>query len=61
MMMLPACEGILPLSLAQVDRMREDHAVYMAVSGRINLPGLTLATVTPFAQTYCACLQEDVA
>jgi aromatic-amino-acid transaminase len=61
MIILPAREGILPLSLAQVDRMREDHAVYRAGSGRIHLAGLTSATVTPFAQAYCACLQEDFA
>ncbi len=51
----------LPLSPAQVARMRERHAVYMAGSGRINLAGLTPATVTPFAQAYTACLQEEFA
>ncbi|HEX4180584.1 MAG TPA: amino acid aminotransferase, partial [Caulobacteraceae bacterium] len=35
----------LPLSPAQVAAMRERHAVYMAGSGRINLAGLTPATV----------------
>jgi aromatic-amino-acid transaminase len=51
----------LPLSPAQVARMREEHAVYMAGSGRINLAGLNPATVSIFAQAYAACLQEEFA
>jgi aromatic-amino-acid transaminase len=51
----------LPLSPAQVGRMREQHAVYMAGSGRINLAGMTPATVSTFAQAYNACLQEEFA
>jgi len=51
----------LPLSPAQILRMREDYAVYMAGSGRINLAGLTPATIIPFAQAYAACLQEEFA
>ena len=51
----------LPLSQDQVARMRDEHAVYMAGSGRINLAGLTPATVSTFAQAYAACLQEEFA
>jgi len=51
----------LPLSPAQVSRMRERHGVYMAGSGRINLAGLIPATVPTFAQAYSACLQEEFA
>jgi len=51
----------LPLSPAQVAHMRERHGVYMAGSGRINLAGLTPATVSTFAQAYASCLQEEFA
>ena len=51
----------LPLAPAQVAQMRERHGVYMAGSGRINLAGLTPATVSTFAQAYSACLQEEIA
>ena len=51
----------LPLSPLQVARIREQHAAYMAGSGRINLAGLTPATISTFAQAYTACLQEEFA
>jgi len=51
----------LPLSPAQVARMRERHAVYMAGSGRINLAGLTPKTVPTFAEAYATCSQEEFA
>ena len=51
----------LPLNPAQVARMRDRHAVYMAGSGRINLAGLMPATVPLFATAYAACLQEEFA
>ena len=50
--------ALLPLSPAQVEAMRQDHAVYMAGSGRINIAGLTAATVQPFVQALCACLGD---
>ena len=50
----------LPLSPAQVARLRDQFGVYMAGSGRINLAGLTPETVPLFAQAY-ACLQEGFA
>lgn len=48
----------LPLTTAQVAALRESHAVYMAGSGRINLAGLTPATVPQFAQALAACAEE---
>lgn len=51
--------ALLPLDPAQVEAMRRDHAVYMAGSGRINLAGLTAATIQPFVQALAACLQGD--
>ncbi|MBP6877446.1 MAG: aspartate/tyrosine/aromatic aminotransferase [Phenylobacterium sp.] len=49
--------ALLPLSPAQVEAMRRDHAVYMAGSGRINLAGLKAVTVQPFVQALDACLK----
>ncbi|MET3528002.1 amino acid aminotransferase [Phenylobacterium koreense] len=51
--------SLLPLAPSQVEAMRRDHAIYMAGSGRINLAGLTTATVEPFVQALAACLQGD--
>ena len=48
--------SILPLNPEQVGRMRSDHAVYMAGSGRINLAGLTLKTVPQFVSAFAAVL-----
>lgn len=33
--------AMLPLDKAQIEKLRDDHAVYMAGSGRINIAGLT--------------------
>ncbi len=41
---------------AQVARLREDHALYMVEDGRINLAGLTPATVGPAARAIAAVL-----
>jgi aromatic-amino-acid transaminase len=51
--------SLLPLTPAQVEAMRRDHAVYMAGSGRINLAGLGADTVQPFVQALDACLSGD--
>ena len=51
--------ALLPLSPAQVEAMRRDHAVYMAGSGRINLAGLKADTVQPFVRALDACLKGD--
>ncbi|WP_083901534.1 amino acid aminotransferase [Azospirillum sp. B4] len=46
--------SLLPLSAEQVGVLRRDHAVYMAGSGRVNLAGLTLATVPQFIDSLRA-------
>jgi aromatic-amino-acid transaminase len=51
----------LPLSARQVAWMRERHGVYMAGSGRINIAGLTTATIPAFARAYTACFHEEPA
>jgi aromatic-amino-acid transaminase len=38
----------LPLSGEQILKLREDHAVYMAGSGRINIAGLTMDNIDKF-------------
>ncbi len=48
-----------PLSPAQVAWLRSEHAIYMAGSGRINLAGLTPATIDGFAKAYEACLNTS--
>lgn len=53
--------ALLPLSPAQVARLRDDHAIYMAGSGRINLAGLTVDTIDTFARALNACLQGEPA
>ena len=53
--------GLLPLSPAQVAQLREDHGIYMAGSGRINLAGLTASNIDTFARALNACLQGEPA
>ena len=53
--------ALLPLSPPQVRHMQERNGVYMAPSGRINIAGLTPATIDIFAQAYDACLQGVLA
>ncbi|MET3665018.1 amino acid aminotransferase [Caulobacter sp. 1776] len=53
--------GLLPLSSAQVAQLREEHAIYMAGSGRINLAGLTVDNIDTFARALNACLQGEPA
>ncbi|OYQ34480.1 aromatic amino acid aminotransferase [Niveispirillum lacus] len=48
--------SLLPLSPDVVKRLREDHAVYMAGSGRINVAGLSVETAGRFAAALNACL-----
>ncbi len=40
--------SVLPLSKEQVATMREDHGIYMAGSGRINIAGLTMDNIEKF-------------
>lgn len=44
----------LPLSKAQIERLRTEHAVYMAGSGRINLAGLQVGDVPTFVAALAA-------
>jgi aspartate/tyrosine/aromatic aminotransferase len=46
--------ALLGLSLEQVARLREEHAVYVVGRGRINVAGFTAATVGPFADALGA-------
>lgn len=59
----PSLEGLaqgqglfatLAVSPDQVQRLRADHAIYMAGSGRINLAGLSARTIQPFADALQA-------
>lgn len=40
--------SMLPLSKDQIMKMREDHGIYMAGSGRINIAGLTMGNIEKF-------------
>ena len=40
--------SVLPVSKEQVVRLREDHGIYMAGSGRINIAGLTMDNIDKF-------------
>ncbi|MDK9695321.1 MAG: aspartate/tyrosine/aromatic aminotransferase [Siculibacillus sp.] len=44
----------LPLTPEQIRRLRTDHAVYMAGSGRINLAGLRVGDVPAFVEALAA-------
>ena len=40
--------AMLPLDKAQIDALREEHAIYMAGTGRINVAGLTMGNIDKF-------------
>jgi aromatic-amino-acid transaminase len=40
--------AVLPLSKEQIERLRGEHGVYMAGSGRINIAGLTMGSLPKF-------------
>ena len=44
----------LGLTEAQVNTLREDHAIYMAGSGRINIAGLTMGNIDKFVNALAA-------
>lgn len=44
----------LPLSPAQVARLRKERGIYMTGSGRINIAGLTAGTVPPFVDALAS-------
>jgi aromatic-amino-acid transaminase len=47
----------LPVTSGRVERLRRDHGVYMAASGRINLAGLNAKNIPQFAAALMACEQ----
>ena len=46
--------SILPLSPEQILKLRTDHGIYMAGSGRINVAGLTMANIDKFIADVAA-------
>ena len=46
--------SMLPLDKPQIERLREDHAVYMAGSGRINVAGLHQGNIDAFLSALTA-------
>jgi aspartate/tyrosine/aromatic aminotransferase len=48
--------ALLGLSKAQVDRLRDEHAVYVVGAGRINVAGFTSSNLRPFADALATVL-----
>jgi aromatic-amino-acid transaminase len=46
--------SMLPISKEEVAKLREDHGIYMAASGRINIAGLTTANLPKFIAALAA-------
>ena len=46
--------AMLPVTKEEVATLREDHAIYMAASGRINIAGLTMANLPKFIAALAA-------
>lgn len=46
--------SVLPLSSEQILRLRSDHGIYMAGSGRINIAGLTMGNIDAFVAALAA-------
>lgn len=46
--------SMLPLSGEQILKLRDDHAIYMAGSGRINVAGLTMGNIDKFIAAVAA-------
>jgi aromatic-amino-acid transaminase len=51
--------ALLPLSGDQIESLRREFGIYMAGSGRINLAGLTDATIPVFAHALQTCGFQD--
>ena len=49
--------AMLPVTAGEVATLREDHAIYMAASGRINIAGLTTANLPKFIAALAAVAQ----
>ena len=46
--------GVLPLAGAQIMALRDDHGIYMAGSGRLNIAGLTAGNIDKFLSALAA-------
>jgi aromatic-amino-acid transaminase len=46
--------AMLPLSKDQIQALRDDHGIYMAGSGRINVAGLTMGNIDKFVSALAA-------
>ena len=46
--------SVLPLSAEQILKLREDHGIYMAGSGRVNIAGLTMGNIDKFIADLAA-------
>ena len=46
--------SMLPLTKEQVERLRTEHAIYMAGSGRINVAGLHQGNIGKFVEALAA-------
>lgn len=46
--------SVLPLSPEQILKLRADHGIYMAGSGRINIAGLTAGNIDKFVADLAA-------
>jgi aromatic-amino-acid transaminase len=46
--------SVLPVTKEQVVQLREEHAIYMAASGRINIAGLTAGNIGKFIDALAA-------
>ncbi len=46
--------SILPLSAEQILKLRSDHGIYMAGSGRVNIAGLTMGNIDKFLADLAA-------
>jgi aromatic-amino-acid transaminase len=44
----------LPVTPEQVKQLREEHGIYMAGSGRINIAGLTMGNIEKFINAVAA-------
>ncbi len=46
--------SVLPLNAEQIQRLRSDHGIYMAGSGRVNIAGLTAGNIDKFITDIAA-------
>lgn len=51
--------ALLPIAPEATEQLRQDHAVYMARSGRVNLAGLVNASIPAFAQALAAAVGDQ--